>query len=183
MFHSKHTQQDPYLLNLFSTWIFCRFLKFPKNAASPYTIVCNCLHERRFELHTSFRLETGSAKKISLSFWFVAASRKNRSILAWKAIALKQNWAIFINSWSVLWYCKFHIILPIYRVPSFYNKLHLADALFARTRTNFCMGQTVYSSFINRNVSTTKILLTCFILFPISYCKRRNLVKAFKFST
>jgi len=76
MFHSKHTKQNPYLLNLFSLLIFCRFLKFPKNVQSPYTILWNCLNERCFKLHTSFRLDTGSTRKVSLSFWGVAASRK-----------------------------------------------------------------------------------------------------------
>jgi len=59
-------------------------------------------------------------------------------------------------------------ILPSYHVPSFYNKLHLIDATFARTRTNFGIDQTVYCSFINGNVSIKQILLTCFILFQIS---------------
>jgi len=31
----------------------------------------------------------------------------------------------------------------IFHVPSFYNKLHLVDALFARTQTSFGIGQTV----------------------------------------
>ena len=55
---------------------FCRYLKFPKNIDSLLTILWNCLREKCFKLHTSFRLETGSARKVSLSFWFVAASRK-----------------------------------------------------------------------------------------------------------
>jgi len=76
MFHSKRTKQNPYLLNLFSPWIFCRFLKFPKNVKSPFAILWNCLHEKCFKLHNNFRLETGSTRKVSLSFWFVAASRK-----------------------------------------------------------------------------------------------------------
>jgi len=59
-------------------------------------------------------------------------------------------------------------ILPIYHVPSFHNKPHLVDVLFARTRTSFGIGQTVYFSVVNRNVSIKQILLTCFILFPIS---------------
>jgi len=75
MFHLKHTKQNPYSLNLFSPWIFCRFLKFLK-VDSFFTILWKCLHERYFKLHTSFRLETGSTKKVSLSFWIVAASRK-----------------------------------------------------------------------------------------------------------
>jgi len=54
----------------------------------------------------------------------------------------------------------------MYHIPSFYNKLHLADAFFART--SFSIGQTVYFSFINRNVCIKQILLICFILFPIS---------------
>jgi len=34
--------------------------------------------------------------------------------------------------------------------------------------TGFGIGQTVHFSFINRNISTKQILLTCFILFPLS---------------
>jgi len=70
----------------------------------------------------------------------------------------------------------------MYHVPLFYNKLHLVDALFARTPTSFGVGQTVYFSFINTNVSIKQILLTCVILFYVS-SKHRNLVKGFKFST
>jgi len=44
-------------------------------------------------------------------------------------------------------------ILSIFHVPQFYNELHLVDALFVRTQTSFGIGQTVYFSFINRNVS------------------------------
>jgi len=33
--------------------------------------------------------------------------------------------------------------LPIFHVPSFYNKLHLVDALCAPTQTSFGIGQTV----------------------------------------
>jgi len=64
----------------------------------------------------------------------------------------------------------------IFHVPSFYNKLILVDALFARTQTHFGNGQTVYFSIINRNVSVKQILLTWFIVFPFSCGKRRNLV-------
>jgi len=46
--------------------------------------------------------------------------------------------------------------------------MHLVDALFARTRTSFGIGQTVHFSFINRNISIKQILVTYFILFPIS---------------
>jgi len=78
MFQSKHTTQNPYLLVLFNPWIFCSFLKFLIKVESPLTILWKCLHERCFKLHTSFnRLETGSTRKNSLSFRFVAASRKN----------------------------------------------------------------------------------------------------------
>jgi len=55
-----------------------------------------------------------------------------------------------------------------FHVPSFYDELHLLDALFARTQTSFGVGQTVYFSFINTNVSIKQILLTWFIIFPIS---------------
>jgi len=34
-------------------------------------------------------------------------------------------------------------ILSIFHVPSFYNKLHLVDALSARIQTRFGIGQTV----------------------------------------
>ena len=70
------TTQNLYLYTLFCPWIFCRFLKFPKNADSLFAILWNWLHERCFKLHTSFRLETGSTRKVSLSFRFVAALRK-----------------------------------------------------------------------------------------------------------
>jgi len=62
-------------------------------------------------------------------------------------------------------------ILPIFHIPSFYGELHLVDALFAQTQTNFGVGKTVRFSFINRNVSIKHILLTWFIIFPISCLK------------
>jgi len=43
----------------------------------------------------------------------------------------------------------------------------LVYALYARSQTSFGAGQTVYFSFINRNVSTKQMLLICFIIFPI----------------
>ena len=60
-------------------------------------------------------------------------------------------------------------ILPTFHVTLFYNELHLADALFARTQTCFGIGQTVYFKHINKNVSIKQIglLLTWFIIFPI----------------
>jgi len=58
----------------------------------------------------------------------------------------------------------------------------LADALFARTRTSFGIGQIVYFSFINRHVSVKETLLTRFMLSQLVVYKRRNLFKAFKFS-
>jgi len=45
-------------------------------------------------------------------------------------------------------------------VLSLYIKLHLVDALFARTQTSFGIGQIVHVSFINRNGSMKQILLT-----------------------
>jgi len=46
--------------------------------------------------------------------------------------------------------------------------LRLVDVHFARTQTSLGIGQKVYFSFINRNVSIKQILLTGFIIFPIS---------------
>ena len=67
----------PFLLVQFSPWIFCSFLKFLRNVKSPLRILWNFLHKTCFKLHTSFnRVETGSTRKISLSFRFVEASRK-----------------------------------------------------------------------------------------------------------
>jgi len=40
-------------------------------------------------------------------------------------------------------YCTLQNILLIFHVPSFYNKLHLVNALFARTQTSFGIDQTV----------------------------------------
>jgi len=54
-------------------------------------------------------------------------------------------------------------------VPSFYNKLHLADALFARTQTRSCgIGQTVYFNLINRHVSLKQIVDTTDMVHPFS---------------
>jgi len=44
----------------------------------------------------------------------------------------------------------------------------LVEVLFTRTQARFGIGQTVYFSFINRNVSIKQILLTWFIIFPIN---------------
>jgi len=44
----------------------------------------------------------------------------------------------------------------------------LVDAIFARTRTSFGIGQTVYFSFINKNVSIEQILLR-YYFFDESY--------------
>jgi len=38
MFQSKCTKQNPYLLVLFSSWIFCSFLKFLQNVKAPLTL-------------------------------------------------------------------------------------------------------------------------------------------------
>jgi len=84
MFHSKHTKQIPCLLNLFSPWIFCRFLKFLKNVEPPFTILWNCLHERCFKVHTSFRQETGSTTKVSL---FLEVDH----VLGWFTLATDQD--------------------------------------------------------------------------------------------
>jgi len=62
LFRSKRV---PCLLNLFSHEYFADFFK---NVESPFTILWNCLHERCFILHTSFRRETGSTWMVSLSF-------------------------------------------------------------------------------------------------------------------
>jgi len=56
------------------------------------------------------------------------------------------------------WYCKLQNILPIFRVPSFHNKLHLIDVLLTQTQTGFRIGQTVYFRFINRYVSMKQIV-------------------------
>jgi len=47
----------------------------------------------------------------------------------------------------------------IFHVLSFYNKLNLVDALFARTQTRFGSGQTVYFGFINKTFLSGR--LTC----------------------
>jgi len=50
----------------------------------------------------------------------------------------------------------------------------LVDALFARTQTSFGIGQTVYFSFINRNVSIMQMLFTWFITFSFSLQKEES---------
>jgi len=82
------------------------------------------LHERCFKLQIRFnREETGYSRKISLSFRFMAAS--------------------FISSLKHSMVLQVAKYLLIFHVPSFYNKLQLVDALFARTQTSFGIGQTV----------------------------------------
>ena len=41
-------------------------------------------------------------------------------------------------------------------------------------KKTFGFGQTVYFSFINKNVSIKQILLTWFIVFPISYLQAKE---------
>jgi len=72
------------------------------------------------------------------------------------------------SCWSIQWNRKLQNILPIFDVSSFYKKLRLADDLSARTLTRFGVCQTVYFSFINRNVYIKQILLTRFIILSFS---------------
>jgi len=121
------------------------------------------------------RLETGSTRKMSLSFRFVAASRKKSLHISAKSHNAKVKLWIFISLLKhsqVLQVAKY---LPIFNFPSFYNKLHLVYAVFARTQTRFGIGRTVCFSFINRNVSTKQILLTWFITFPFIQQIKRSI--------
>jgi len=52
--------------------------------------------------------------------------------------------------------------------------MHLVDALSARIQTRFGICQTVYFSFINRNVSIRKKLLTWFIISPFSCLQKEE---------
>ena len=121
-------------------------------------------------------IETGSTRKASLSFWFVAASfvaasRKKSfhvSVTSHNAEVKLCDLYQFAEVFSGIASCKMFWPSFIFHVPSFLNKLHLANALFARTQTSFGVGQTVYFSFINRNVSSKQILFTWFIIFPFS---------------
>jgi len=56
--------------------------------------------------------------------------------------------------WSIQWYCKLQNSLPIFHVPSFYNKLHLVDALFARTQTSSGISQFTSASSIETLLSS-----------------------------
>jgi len=155
MFHSK---QNPYLLNLFSPWIFCRFLIFPKNVESPFTILCNCLHERCFKLHTSFRLETGSPRKISLSFRFVASSRKKSFLISMKSHSVEAklcNLYQFLKRFMVLQVSHYFAHLSCSII---LQSTAFGWCSFCTNLNKFCMGQTVYFSCINRNVSIKQIL-------------------------
>ena len=135
-------------------WIFCSFLKLLKNVGSALTILWNCLHERCFKLHTSFnRLETGSTRKISLPFRFVAASRK-------QSFHISENnhyCAIFVSLLKRAMVLQVGKCLAIFHVPSFYNKLHLIDAHFAGTQARFSIGQTVYFGFINKTFLSSRL--------------------------
>ena len=145
---------------------FAYFL-IPENVGSAFTILWNCLHERCFELHTSFRLETGSTRKVSLSFRFLAASRK-------------KSFHISINSHNVEEkLCNLYQFLKrliVFQVAKYFAHLSCSIILqwlafglcsFARSQTRFGIGQTVYFNFINRHVSIKQMLLTWFIILPI----------------
>jgi len=139
MFHSIHAKQNFYLLNLFSPWIFCRFLK---NVESPFTILWNCLHEICFKLHTSFRLKTGSTTKIFLSFWFVTASRKKSFHISIKShnieVKLCSLYQFLKRNGIAIWtiFC-----------PSFiFRHFAMNCTWLARTQTNCGSGKTVYSA-------------------------------------
>jgi len=182
MFHSKHTKQNPYLLDLFSPWMLYRFLKVLKNVDSLFTILWNCVHERCFKLHTSFRLETGSTRKVSFSFWFVAASRKKSFHISIKS----HNVEVKLQSLSVLEVfdgsasCK--IFCPSFMFHHFtmnciWFMLFLHDLkqvlVLVKQFTSASSIETFLSNRYYSHVSSFSHLVVC---------KRRNLVKAFKFS-
>jgi len=58
------------------------------------------------------------------------------------------------------------MILPIFYIPPFYNKLRLVDLLFARTQTILVLAKRF--SFINKNVSLKQILIKWYDVFPLS---------------
>ena len=177
MFHSKRTKQNPYLLHLFTPWIFCRFLKFPENVKSPLTILWNCLHERCFKLHTSFRLEAGSTRKVSLSFWFVAASRKKSFHISKRSHSLELcNLYQFLKRLIVLQVAKYFMIhqFTINCIWFMLFSRELEQVLvLVKQFTSASSIETFLSSRYYSHVSSFSQLVVC---------KRRNLVKAFKFS-
>jgi len=181
MFHSKRTKQNPYLLILFIPWIFCRFLKFPKNVELPFAILWSCLHERCFKLHTSFRLETGSTRKVSLSFWFVAASRKKSFLISVRSHNLELcNLYQFLKRFNSIASCK--IFCPSFMIHQFtinciwfmLFSYELEQVLvLVKQFTSASSIETFLSSRYYSHVSSFSQLVAC---------KPRNLVKAFKFS-
>jgi len=97
-------------------------------------------------LHTSFnRVETGTIRKISLSFRFVAVSRKKSfhiSVMSHNAEVKLCNHYQFAEAFNGIASFKIFVHLSC-SITSLYNKLHLTDALFARSQTRFGIGQTV----------------------------------------
>ena len=159
MFHSKHTKPNLYSLNPINPWILCRFLKFPKNADPLFTILWNWLHERCFKLYTSFRLETGWTRNVSFSFRFVAASRKKLLYISIKSHNVE------VKLCNVYHFLKRLMVL---QVEKYFSHLSCSISLqwiafrwcsFCTNSKSFGIGQTVYFSFINRNVSLKPILL------------------------
>jgi len=74
----------------------------------------------------------------------VAATRKKSfhiSVMSHNAAVKLCNLYQFVEAFNGN--CKLQNILPICHVPSFYNKLHLVDGVFARTQTSFGIGQTI----------------------------------------
>jgi len=172
-FSVKTHKPNSYLLVLFNPCVFCSFLKFLKNVESHLTILWSCLHERCFYLHTSFnRLKTGSTRKIYLSFRFGAAPRKKSFHISIKShsaevkLCKPYQFAEAINgiaSWKIFCpYFMFHHF-TINCIGSM-----LLAALYVRAQTSFGISQTVYFSFISRNVYIKQILHTWFIIIPFS---------------
>jgi len=72
--------------------------------------------------------------------------------------------------------------MPIFHFPSFCNELHSVDALFARTQTNCGSGKTVYSASSIETFLSSRYYSRSSSFSQLVVCKRRILVKAFKFS-
>jgi len=174
----KTHKKNPYLLNLFSPWIFCRFLKFPKNVESPFTNSWNCSHERYFKLHISFVLETGSTRKVSIPFWFVAASTKKSfhiSVMSHNAEVKLCNLYQFAETFNDLGGCKIFfssIMFHHFTIHCIWLMLFLHELKQVLVK-HFTSASSIEAFLSSRYYSHVSSLS------QLTVCKRRNLLKAF----
>jgi len=140
------------------------------------------LHERRFKLQTSFnRVETGSVRKISLSFRFVAATRKKSFHIS----AMSHNVAVklcnlyqFVEACNGIASCKIFCLSAMFH---HFAMNCICWMVFLHELTQILVWSNSLASSIETFLSSRHYSHGSTFSHSV-VCKRRNLVKAFKFS-